>query len=92
VLSYLCAGRAIVLSAPTTNLAARIIAGEETGAVVPPGDAGRFAGEVLSLLDDPDRRAACAASARRYAERAFSIGPIADRFETVFRRAQAARS
>ena len=39
------------------------------------------------LLGDPELRSEMGAAARRYAEENFSIADVADRFETVFRRA-----
>jgi glycosyltransferase involved in cell wall biosynthesis len=83
VLTYLCAGRPIVGAMPPENLAARLIERAGAGVVVPPGDAGAFVAAVSSLLDDEPRRQAAGAAARAYAERAFDIDTIADRFETL---------
>jgi len=87
VLSYLCAGRATVLSAPMDNLASRIIANSGGGIVVPPGDAAAFSKAVQSMLDDPETRRRAARNARAYAERTFAIEPIATRFERILRAA-----
>src|SRR5262249_26452254 len=83
--SYLCAGRAIVLSAPKENLASKIITGSEAGAAVPPDDTAGFVREIVALLESPSERTKCAANARSYAERTFDIGRIANRFETILR-------
>ncbi len=83
VLSYLCADRPIVLSVPPENLAARIVAREGAGLVAPPGDAGAFVDAVIALLDDDGRRRAMGAAGRAYAERAFDLGAITNRFEAV---------
>ena len=83
VLTYLCAGRALLLAVPTENLAARIIQKNGAGVVIPPVDAAAFTREAAALLDDSGRRAACARNALAYAERTFDIGRIADAFEEV---------
>lgn len=87
VLSYLCAARPVVLSVPPENLAARIVAREGAGALTPPGDAGAFVGAALVLLADRDRQRALGAAGRAYAERAFPVEAVADRFEAVLDRA-----
>jgi len=83
VLSYLCAGRPLLLSVPAENLAARIVARERAGRVVPPGDGAAFVDAARALLADPVQGAAMGAEARRYAEKAFDIERIADRFEAL---------
>ena len=83
VLAYLCAGRPAVLSVPADNLAARVVTRERAGVVVPPGDAGALCAAVLGLLGDGRQRAAMGDAGRAYAERAFDLGAIADRFESV---------
>ena len=86
ILSYCCAGRAIVLSADAGNLASRIVRQHRCGRVVAAGDGGAFIRVVLELLDDEPARLACAGNARRYAEAAFDIETIATRFEAVLER------
>jgi glycosyltransferase involved in cell wall biosynthesis len=66
-----------------TNLAAAHIHEAEAGLVTDPDDDDAFAAAVLELLADPERREKAGRSARAFAERAFDIGPIADRFEDV---------
>jgi colanic acid biosynthesis glycosyl transferase WcaI len=88
VLSYLCAARPLLVSVPAQNLAGRLVAREDAGLVVEPGDVGSFLGAADRLLDSPEERARMGANARRYAESAFAIGPIADRFEHVLTRAR----
>ncbi|PZA13626.1 glycosyltransferase WbuB [Rhodopseudomonas palustris] len=83
VLSYLCSGRPIVLSAPPANLASRTIQRANAGYAVPVGDVTGFVGAIDALLDDPDRRSAFGANGRAYAERSFDIGKIADRFDAI---------
>ena len=90
VLAYLCAARPLLLAVPPENLAARIVAREEAGLVVAPGDLDGFVAAARRLLEAPEARAAMGANARRYAEAAFDIESITDRFEAVLTRAAAA--
>ena len=83
VLAYLCAGRAISLAVPPDNLAARIVTREGAGVVAPPSDAGAYLAQTLGLLGDPDRQLALGAAGRAYAEGAFELATIADRFEQI---------
>ena len=83
VLSYCCAGRAIVLSADAGNLASRILLRNRCGRVVEAGDSRAFTRAVLELLADEDGRTAGGENARRYAEDAFDIERITARFEAV---------
>jgi glycosyltransferase involved in cell wall biosynthesis len=85
VQSYLCAGRPILLAAPATNLAARIVARENAGIVVEPGDEAGFLAAAARLRADPGLRERLGANGRLYAERTFDIGRITDRFEAVLR-------
>lgn len=83
VLTYLCAGRPVVAAMPSTNLAARTLEECGGGLVVPPGDGAALVGAVGRLLGDPQERERMGRRARRHAETAFRIGPIADRFEEL---------
>ena len=87
ILSYLCASRPIVLSAPLENLASRIINKSRSGSVVPSGNQKAFTEAVKRLLENPQERAVASHNARLYAERAFEISSIADRFDGVFQAA-----
>ena len=91
VLAYLCAGRPAVLAVPPANLAARIVTRERAGVVVPPGDPAALTEAVGALLHDERQRAAMGAAGRAYAERAFGLDAIADRFESVLAEAVATR-
>ena len=91
ILSYLCAGRAIVLSAPPENCAFRTIRDSQGGIAVPAESHDGFMAAVRSFLDDPDARGLAAMRGRSYAERTFDIGRIADRFESILLQANAAQ-
>ena len=84
VLSYHCAGRPILASVPAANLSARTIATAGSGLTVEPDDTEGFVATARRLLDDPDLRHDLGAGARSYAERAFDIAAIGDRFEAIF--------
>lgn len=85
VLTYLCAGRALLLAVPAENLAARIVTANHAGLVVPPDDSAALAEAARRLAGDDELRAEFGRNARRYAEQQFAIGPITDRFEVVLR-------
>ena len=92
VLSYLCAGRPILLSAPISNLAARTVQRSASGLVVPADDETAFVQAAQQLRADAVARQARGAAARRYAEDSFEIGGVTDRFEAVFDRARKVRA
>lgn len=81
ILSYLCAGRPVLMAAPRNNPAARIVREADAGLVVLPEDTTGFERAILSLAKDPARCREMGRNARAYAERAFRIGPIADDFQ-----------
>jgi colanic acid biosynthesis glycosyl transferase WcaI len=80
VQSYLCAGRPILLAAPSENLAARVVARENAGIVVAP-DGSDFMAAAIRLRHDNELRAEQGANGRAYAERAFDMIKIVDAFE-----------
>lgn len=84
VLSYMAAGQPILLAAPEVNLAARTVQREGAGTVVDPSDLDGFAEAALSLLREPEQLAVMGTRGRRYAEGAFDITKIADRFEHLW--------
>jgi len=83
ILSYLCSGRPIVLSAPPENLAGRTVRRAGAGEVVPSGEPTQFAQTVISLLNNKERRQRCGVSARQFAHQRFDIQKIADRFTGI---------
>jgi glycosyltransferase involved in cell wall biosynthesis len=86
VASYFCAGRPIVLAAPLQSVIAQDLRASGGGCVAPAEDRAGLSKAVLSYLDNEDLRTQAARSARRYAERAYDIGEITDRFERLFER------
>jgi len=83
VLTYLCAGRAVLLTAPYRNLAAQVVRRSGGGVVVDPGDACGWIDAGLRLAGDAERRGSLGTMARQYAEANFDIERIADQFEAV---------
>jgi glycosyltransferase involved in cell wall biosynthesis len=83
ILSYLCARRAVLAVLPEDNLGRRLVEDEGTGVGIDPGDAARLIAQVREFHALPERLVPLAERARRYAEHAFAIGPIADRFEAI---------
>ncbi len=83
LLTYFCAERAVLLAIPEENLAARIVTEKRLGPVVSPDDTKGYAEAAVRMLDDAAERQACAQRARHYAEEAFDIVRIADRFEAI---------
>lgn len=87
VLSYLCAGRPIVLAAPSDNLASSIIKESGAGLVVEPEDSQGFTEAIKRIIDDPDLAKSMGKAGRRYAEENFDIDIVTSRFEEVFEKA-----
>jgi glycosyltransferase involved in cell wall biosynthesis len=83
VLSYLCAGRPVLLAVPSENLAAKIVVECGAGLAVEPADLGGFCRAAQQLIDSPPLRQQCGTAARRYAEEHFNIHRIGDQFEAI---------
>jgi colanic acid biosynthesis glycosyl transferase WcaI len=84
VQSYLCAGRAVLLAAPGENLAAQVVQRERAGLVTAADDADAFYAQAQRLFEDASLRSRFAANGRAYAENAYGIGQVADKFQRVF--------
>lgn len=83
VLTYHCAGRAILGAMPRENLASRTIQANGAGLVVDPGDTDGFIAAARRLVDEPATRIEMGAAARRAAETNFDIDTITDEFVGV---------
>ena len=83
VLSYLCAGRALLAAVPSDNLAAEVIRRSGGGVLVEPGDEGDLVAQATRLLADAGPREELARRARRYAEEKFDVAGIGDKFEAI---------
>ncbi len=80
-------GRAVVASA--VGGLSEIVADGETGALVPPGDAGALAAAIVELASDLDRARALGAAGRRRAVASFSQERCTERTEELYRAALA---
>ena len=87
VLNYLCAGRPVLLSAPVDNLAVRVVEEAAAGICVPAEDRDSFMQAAVRLRNESQTCLKLGRAGRAYAERAFNISAIADRFEGIFTRA-----
>jgi glycosyltransferase involved in cell wall biosynthesis len=87
VLSYFCGGRPILLSAPPSNLSVRLVREAAAGLCVPAGNKQAFVAAADRLRTEPHSCAKFGAAGRAYAENAFDISAVADRFEATFGKA-----
>jgi glycosyltransferase involved in cell wall biosynthesis len=83
VLSYLCAGRALLVAAPRENHVIEVLENADAGLVISPDNLGDFVMAAEKLMNDHALRQRFAANARAYAERTFDIVRTADRFLEV---------
>ena len=83
VLSYLCAGRALLAAVPSDNLAAEVVRRSGGGILVEPGDEADLIAGATRLLASGSLREELGRQARRYAEDNFDVAIIADRFEPI---------
>lgn len=82
-LSYLCAGRPLLLAMPRDNLAARITRDHQAGLTVAPGDLDGFLNAAAKLHASEALRYQLAANARAYAEATFPIEKTAAIFNRI---------
>ena len=92
VLSYFCGGRPILLSAPLSNLSARLVKKAAAGLSIPAEDRQAFVAAADRLRSEPRTCAKFGTAGRAYAENAFDISGVADRFEAVFAKAVSRKS
>lgn len=83
VLSYLCAGRALLAAVPSDNLAAEVVRRSGGGVVAEPGDEAGLVVHAARLLADAGLREQLGRRARQYAEETFDIASIADKFQAI---------
>jgi colanic acid biosynthesis glycosyl transferase WcaI len=82
-LSYLCAGRALIIAAPSTNEAARVVERAQAGIVVSPDNPKDFLEAAECFLENKSFCAESGRNGRAYAERTFAIEGIAERFLSI---------
>ncbi|HEY2891951.1 MAG TPA: glycosyltransferase family 4 protein, partial [Dongiaceae bacterium] len=76
------AGRAVVASA--VDGLPEVVVHEQTGLLVPPGDAAALAAAIASLFDNPERAKAMGEAGRRRAESHFSWDRYVTTHEGLF--------
>jgi glycosyltransferase involved in cell wall biosynthesis len=91
VLSYMAAGRAILVSAPMDSFVARLVENVEAGLAVSPDASYDFVNAAMALVGQVELRKKYAANARRYAEEKFDQQKIANRFLSIFEEAMERR-
>lgn len=84
VLSYMAAGRSILVSAPTDSFVSRLVRKVDAGLATAPDDNNGFVNAAKLLVDQIDLRKKYSANARRYAEEKFDLENIANRFLSIF--------
>jgi glycosyltransferase involved in cell wall biosynthesis len=84
ILTYLCAGRPILLAGPKENLAASVLERSQAGLVVDPRDESGWITAADQLVADTALRERLGRNGRRYAETEFDISHIAGKFEAIF--------
>jgi glycosyltransferase involved in cell wall biosynthesis len=90
ILSYLCAGRPILLAAPAANLASSIVRESGAGLVVDPDHFASWAEAAKQLVLNAGYREQLSLAARSYAERTFDITAVTSSFETILMDARCA--
>ena len=85
-LSYLCAGRPLLLAMPLENLAACITRDHRAGLTVAPGDLAGFLDAAATLHASETLRSKLADNARAYAESTFPIARTAAVFDQILAR------
>ena len=83
ILSYMCAGRAILAAIPAQNRAARLIVESDAGLLVDPAETDQLLAAASSLCADSGLRSRLGANARTHAEMAFNVSSVADQFARV---------
>ena len=84
VLSYMCAGRPLLLSVPLENLAARLVIKNDAGKVSSPLKVTHFVDNAKSFYFDRQSLIRMGNNARKYAQEFFNIERITDKFESLF--------
>ncbi len=85
VLTYLCAGRPLLLNVPEANMAAQMVREADAGVTTAPGDREAFVEGAKKLLSDESLRKRLGRHGRQYAEKRFDIEGITDTFESILR-------
>lgn len=83
ILTYLCAGRALMLAAPPANLAVSVVERSQSGIAVDSNNTAAWLEAARTLCLDGDLRNKYSRNARNYAEKTFDINTICGAFEEI---------
>jgi colanic acid biosynthesis glycosyl transferase WcaI len=83
VLTYMCAGKPLVLSVPSVNLSSRIVRENNAGFVVEPSSKEEFFEKIILLYQNPSLRNEFGKNALDYAKNNFDIDLISKRFINI---------
>ncbi len=83
ILSYLCAGKPIIIAAPFDNLASKIVRESESGRWVDCDDTSELATAVIDIMNNKNLEKLFSENARKYAEKNFKIEVIGKKFELL---------
>ncbi len=83
VLTYLCAGRPLLMAVPADNQASRIVCEHGAGLITAPGDTASFISAAQQCIADAAFRLQAGQNARSLAERLFDNQQITDAFERI---------
>lgn len=86
ILSYLCAGRPIVLATPQENFSAQILRNTGAGVVLEPADTEGFLNAAKMLGGTPETKLGTLSKGRKYAEENFQLKKVASDFAEDFRK------
>jgi glycosyltransferase involved in cell wall biosynthesis len=90
IVEAMAAGRPVIAS--DVGGIPEIVVHEDTGLLVPPGDAGALADAIAALLSRPDRARALGARGRERARQRFSIGTAVRRHQQLYEALSARRT
>lgn len=86
VLSYLCAKRALLLSVPKDNMAAKIVQQFNMGLVSSPNELSTFIEAARLLYENKKMRTTLGINSRNYAEKYFNIEDITNQFLNIIKK------
>ena len=92
ILTYLCAGRPILMAAPPSNLSASIVRQSGAGVVIDSDDPLQWTTAAQQLSSQASMRGLLGQRGRQYAETTFDIERIATAFETVLMNASRSKT
>lgn len=86
VLSYLCAGRPVIVAAPKNNLASKIVHSSNSGRCFESSTNGDLSAAVIEIKEIPEVYGMFSKNARKYAEENFQIKKIAKHFIEIIQK------